>query len=310
MVDMREDAGALVRESVKAAGTLLPVEIVEIIEPGTEAKALVYKGPGGVVGIDPGIFDGYRDTPRRREGIARLTTLDSFISHINRFKSEASAIFAMDNPTAPTLQSVLDYHPEGPADAVGSEPDFGEHRGRYDFPLSDEWKAWKAKNGEGLSMADFAAFLEDHIGDVILAEPGALNEDMEGFMTRTGYENIASPSRLMELSRGLSFNEKSEVREVRNLQSGEAQLLFTAEHVDAVGAPLNIPSLFVVELPVFRFGDYYRLLARLRYRKVGTSIRFSYELWRADKVFDEAFRKAADKAADETGLPLFYGAPE
>jgi hypothetical protein len=308
MTEINVDVGHIVADAVDAARRLGPPEIREISEPITGAKALVRISPDGVGAVDPDIFDAYRAAPRRREGTARLVTLDSFVAHTNRFKSPQSAIFADADPKAPYLLSILDYHPEGPA--AEAVPDFGEHRGIYRFPLSPEWARWTGADTRKMSMTDFAIFLEDNIGDVVETADEDIPEDMAKFANAAGYTSLAGPSRLIELSRGLTVNEKAEVREVRNLQSGEAQLLFASEHVDAAGAPLVVPNLFILALPVFKDDGYYRVLARLRYRKAGGTITFHYELWRADRVFDDAVRRAADRAAEATGLPLFYGHPE
>jgi hypothetical protein len=302
------DAGQMIHDAVEAARDLQRPELVTLHEPETGLRAPALIGPDGITGIEAALFDAYRTRPKRRQGAARLASLDSFIAHANRFKDEHSALFADDSPTVPSLQAVLDYHPGGGADEA--EPRFGDHRGIYRFPLSPEWTTWTAHNGKRFGMVDFAAFLEDHIGDVEAVEPGALPDDMAKFVGAAGYQNAASPSRLIELSRGLSFNERNEVREVRNLQTGEAQFLFTTEHTDAAGAPLTVPNLFLLALPVFRQDGFYRLLARLRYRKDGPKITFHYDLWRPDRIFDDAFRRAAEAAREATDLPLFFGQPE
>ncbi len=100
------------------------------------------------------------------------------------------------------------------------------------------------------------------------------------------------------------------IKEARNLSSGEGQLVFDSQHVDADGKPLTVPNLFMICIPIFARGDLYRLLARLRYRKANGGLVFWFELWRHDLAFEQAFAEACDKVAAATGLPLFIGAPE
>lgn len=187
----------------------------------------------------------------------------------------------------------------------------GKHRAVFPFPLSDEWKAWQEQDKKPMSMIDFAAFLEDRIVDVLDMIPGedSLPEDMQKFVNAIG-GRIASPSRLLELSVGLKVHEKAAVSEAVNLASGEAQIQFVSEHVDASGAPLKVPNLFLIGIPVFRNGQFYRLAARLRYRKSSSGLLFWYDLWRADRVFDHAFRDGCERARVETDLPLLFGTPE
>jgi hypothetical protein len=168
-------------------------------------------------------------------------------------------------------------------------------------------------NGTQLRMVEFAEFLEDRVIDVLhlIPEEDELSEDLQKFINAGGGEAlIATPQRLVELSRGLQVNENSAIREVNRLNSGEAQILFTSEHTDGNGEPLRVPSLFLIGIPVFRNGPIYRLAARLRYRKTPTGIVFWYDLWRHDRTFDHAFKEACERASIETDLPLLLGAPE
>ncbi len=71
-----------------------------------------------------------------------------------------------------------------------------------------------------------------------------------------------------------------------------------------------MPGAFLVAIPVFKGGAPYQIPARLRYRVREKSITWFYELHGVDRVFDHAFSEACAKAANDTGLPLFLGAPE
>ncbi|MFZ2996249.1 DUF2303 family protein [Sphingobium sp.] len=287
-------------------------EIRMIEEPGTGISVpFVLVGNRDPQPIPSRHFDDYRLTPMRRTGTAALTSLDSLIAHAIRFKDEDSAIFANDDRKAPALTVVLDYHRIGAL----SDPRFGQHRAQFAFPLSDEWQAWLDHDGQknAMTMVDFAEFIEEHVIDVLhlIPEEDELSEDLQKFINAGGGEAlIATPQRLVELSRGLQVNESSAIREVRHLSSGEAQISFTSEHTDATGQPLRIPSLFLIAIPVFRNGPLYRIAARLRYRKTPAGVVFWYDLWRTDRVFDHAFKEACQRTEVETELPLFFGKPE
>ena len=275
-----------------------------IKEPGTGVEAPVSVGKNGVSALPASLFDEYRAQPVRRTGTAVLTELDSLIAHVNRFKDADTALFANDNRSSPSITAVIDYHRAG----ADSEPRFGQHRAKFAFPLSDEWKAWTGANKKTMRMIEFAAFLEDRIIDVL--EGGEeLPADMARFVKAIG-GNIASPTRLMEIAVGLKVNEKSAVGETVNLSSGEGEISFVSQHTDGSGKPLKVPNLFLVGVPVFKGGPAYRIAVRLRYRKADGGLMFWYEMWREDRIFDDAFSEAVTKARDETGLPVFMGAPE
>ena len=298
--------GELLHRAVEVAREEMRVDLVELVDPLDGTKAPAFVTSEGVSAIDASAFDEYREAPVRRKGVAALTRVDSFIAHVNRFKDEDSAIFADESPTAPKLTAVLDYHKAGGFDA---DPRHGTHRATYAFPLSPEWQAWFGKSGVAMSMVEFAAFLEDHIVDV-LAEPGSLSDAADAFVKATGGK-FATPTKLIEIARGLQVNEQSVVKEARNLSSGEAEIIFDVQHTSADGKPLKLPNLFVIAIPVFKRSEViYRLIARLRYRKTGDGLKFWFELWRPDLVFTDAFEEAVSTVEKATELPVFIGSPE
>lgn len=314
--------GDLVEALVNMVETRNRAQVIGIKDPVSGVVANVVLAPSGAVTPLPAsTYDDYIDAPRFRRGKAVLTNLDSFIAHVNRFKDSESVVFACDDRTKPSLTCVLDYHPSntvietegGPPEIGVAAPRFGRHRSQFDFPLSDEWQAWSAKNGEknAMGVADFAAFLEDRIGDVAAPGEFAIPQYAETYIDRIGgKDRIATPSQLVELSKGLHINENAAVRNAANISTGEGEVIFTTEHTGEGGAPLRIPTSFQIGIPVFRNDAWYGLVARLRYRLRGGGIVFWYDLYRLDLVFDNAFNFAVEKVRNETGLPALRGAPE
>lgn len=296
--------GELLQTAVETAEKLRRVELVKIVDPrdGTQAPAFLTEGGARIIG--PSDIDPYRVMPIARAGTATHTRLDSFIAHVNRFKGENSVVFAVDNMAGPKLTAIFDYHHAG----HDSDPANLKHKSVYSFPLSDEWKAWSEADGKAMSMTDFAAFLEDHIVDVTADKPQS--DAAKDFLAKSG-GNLASPSKLIEIARGLQVNEASILREARNLSSGEAEVVFQSEHLDANGNKLVLPNAFMICIPIFARSQVFdQILARFRYRKQGGGIVFWFDLWRPDLVFEHAFSEACGQVKAETGLPLFVGMPE
>lgn len=298
--------GSVIEQTVDLVEEYVKPDTGSAIDPLTGTEAPIVRTKDGVEALPASVFNEYLERPRRRRGTAELASLASFIDHTKRFKSDNSAIFANDDRRAPSLTAVLNYHPAG-----DELPEFGDHRGLFRFPLSDEWQAWQASDKKPMGLGDFAAFLEERIVDVEHPSEVEFSDDQaQSFIDKLGGRSkIASPTRLLELSQGLSVNENSVVRETTKLASGEGQVVFQSEHTDANGQAIDIPSLFVVTIPVFRNDGYYRVIARLRYR-VRPALTFWYELWRTDRVFDHAFKLAVEGVKGETGLPVFLGKPE
>jgi uncharacterized protein YfdQ (DUF2303 family) len=250
-----------------------------------------------------GFYDEYRTKPMLRRGTARLGDLASLIGHINRFKDADSVVFANPDRQKPAITAVLDYHCAG---AAGS-PRFGAHRSHYDFPISEEWKAWTGANGKEMSQATFAEFVEAHIVDVVESSPEFKSAAI--FAEKCGV-TFATPAQIMELSRGLAINVEGKFSAGVNLQNGIKQIQFTESHNGQDGAPLKVPGAFLVGIPVFRAESRFQVCVRLRYRKAGPSLNWIMDLWRHDEVFDVAITDACNKVADATELPLMVGTPE
>lgn len=250
-------------------------------------------------------LDKYLTAPERRTGTANVTQLNSFIDHVNRFKDEDSAIFANNDMQNPSLTAIIDYHKK----TYGGDPRFCEHRTHYKFPLSKEFQAWLNADGSTFDQAEFAAFIEDRIADVMHPTADGEDEKLMELKTLLG-GNFAGASTLVALSKNLQVTENAKVKSANNLSSGESSLVYETEHVDDTGAPIKVPNMFLIAIPLFVGGDYYRVAVRLRYRVRAGGIKWSYNLFRVENVFEDAFNGACKEAEEKTALPLFLGAPE
>lgn len=292
-----------VEAAVEAVERLGTIERVSEADTATAPGLLVV--PKGREVVDLRKFQDERlDRPRRLEGIATHTTLDSFIEHTNRFKGPESVIYADDSPKRPVLTAIFDYH-EGHA-----APQFGKHRSKYNFPVSDEWEAWSGLASRGyISQGDFAQWLEDHIADVLL--PSDAHPQTHAKAKAAGIE-LGGPSTLMGLARSLSVHVASEFTQATTLATGEGQLTFKESHTAMQDHKVvKVPSGFALSIPVFRGSLREDVIARLRYRPAGGGkIGFAVLLHGVDAIFRHEFDASAARAAEKTALPVFYGSPE
>ncbi len=242
----------------------------------------------------------YLTRPERRKGVAKLQELESLIEHTNRFKGPNSVLFA--NKDTPSIQCVFNYNEAG---ATG-QAEFGDHRALYTFPFSDQWKAWLDRDEQWMKQDIFAEFIEERIMDI--GDPSAAGE-LAMHLAAVLETSFASATRLVELSRGLSVTVKNQVANHVRLGSGETEMMYKTEHNEPGGAKLKVPGAFLISIPVFQGGAFYKIGVRLRYR-VGGHVEWSYSMHATDRVFEHAFNEACDKAIEGTSLPLFRGAPE
>lgn len=262
--------------------------------------------------------------PARRKGTARFSDLQSIIDWANRFKGETSALFAKADMSAPTLTCIADYHAEGAVDPYADAGDptarHCHHRAIYDFPMSDEWKAWMEVSGKPLEKDDLGEFIEAQAKDIMDPTPAVLkgaesrdNEPWENRLIQTAQKiegRYGQLTQLLAMSKQFQVFETSDLKVSTNRDTGEAEIQFLNEHKAADGRPLNIPNLIIIAIPVFLGGAPYRMPVRFRYRKMGGSVKFILSIYNPEKAFEAAFKEATARATEDTALPLFFGTPE
>lgn len=316
--DTAEGVGVLLANTADFIESRTFARLGNMHTPDGVALPVILSPDGGYRFVQQSEFDAVSDNPRWRRGTANMTSLDSLIAHVNRFGDEDSAVFADDTKSAPKLTAVLDYHRQDTLQGEGDEDGtrvhgeyrHGKHRTAFAFPLSDEWQAWYGRNGQKMGMADFAAFLEDNVLDV--ADVTQPPESAARFVEMNGGKGkIADWSALNALAKSLTIYENAVVTEAVNLSSGEGVLTLKAGHeTEVAGVKTTVPTMFFIAIPLFREGVVYRLPVRLRYRKDRGGVIFWYELWRADRAFQDAFHDAVNQVAEQTEATIFYGSPE
>ena len=257
----------------------------------------------GAAGVDlrsiKSLRDEYRKRPERTSGTSAHDTVESFIEHVKTFKKDNSVIFASREKLS--LTALYDYH-------TASQPDNLGHAAKFAPQKSRQLKTWLAGDGKPMSQAEFAAFIENNILDLTDAPAGdvPIYIDIAAKLATT----IASPSKLLELARGLSIHESSTAKSHVNPSTGEVILEYTTAHADGKGEKLKIPGLFMIAVPVFEGGPLYRVLVRLRYRLEAGKVRWWFDIYQIDASIDSAFEDTITKIVSETEVTLYRGASE
>ncbi|WP_118138468.1 DUF2303 family protein [Oceanicella sp. SM1341] len=248
--------------------------------------------------------------PRRIRRKARAETLAAFVAMVKHHREAHSALF-LSSGDAPELLAVIDYHAPN-----GGTPAFCEHTVSYPFPLAPEWRAWSEGNKTAMSQEAFAQHLTDNAIDIIDPLPGleaAKEEDVpEDVLRLWQYRQaiggrLATRAQMMQFAEGIEIRAHARVKGKVSLQSGRVGMAWEEDHLDSSGAPLEIPNLFLLSLPVFENGPRYAIAAHLRYRVREGKVTWSYDMHRADLARRDALEGAGAFAQEATELPLFYG---
>ena len=245
------------------------------------------------------LFEEWRTAPDRRRGTAKVATRASFIDLVCRHKTADSVLFASTLWPSPHIMAIVNYH------KIGGDADNADHRIRYEFPLTEEFKLWCEKEANPMGQAEFAHFIEDNIADLSVALESEVAKFEDLFKTK-----FAIPTDMIALSRGLRVNVEEKVSGHFMTQSGEAEIKFSTEHKGSDGQALIVPGLFMLSLPVFLDGQDVRIPARLRYRIKDGQVVWTYHLYKWRDALRERVVADLAIAQQQTGLPAYEGAPE
>lgn len=210
-------------------------------------------------------------------GHPKFTRLDSFISYVNQFKSEATLIYA--NSDAVVMYAIIDYHQK-------DKPNHASHIAEFRVPYSDEWTVWSQINDKQQSQVDFAEFIEENRLNIL--EP--LGAD------------------LLEMVSNLQSKTTVEFQSNIKLSNGTAKLSYSENQETKGNGSFEIPNKLVLGLPVFRHETAYRLEAFLRSHIKDGRAYFRIRLDQPKKTFLAAFEDVCTKVQEGTLLEVLHGA--
>lgn len=234
--------------------------------------------------------------PTRKKGTTTLNDAESFISVVNDQKAESrTRLFSTINP--PTFTAVFNH--------IGDEPGWGDHKAKYNAPISVEWGAWVQIDKKKLYQVEMAQFLESNLVDIVFIP--------KADKTAEAPEEVGSPdgATMLEICRTLQAKKDVEFKSAVRLGDGSTQFTYNEEvRGSAANGNLSIPEQFSIGVPVFENGQKYRVDVRFRYRiGQGGDLTMWLELVRPHKVIEDAVKQLREHIAKETSLPILNGTP-
>lgn len=235
----------------------------------------------------------------------RVQDVASLMNYVNRFRNPDSAIFA--DISSNTILGVIDYHTAAnmPAGEVGTPPTavpearHTKHTASLTLPHSIEWATWMAIDGRLMSHLDFSNHLEENSMDILPL--GTMHD-------RLGEIIEDAPTTILELCRELqvksSYGAAGEVRngDYISVEMQKGDDVTTKKNVSLpVSIDLNIPVYFG-EQPV-------HMIAFLRRRVEGGSLKLGIKLQRPEQARQDEFKRIVGEIEQGVMLPTLYGKP-
>lgn len=297
MTSETEAVAALVTSNAHEPQTL------EVEHPDTGEKLIISCVPSNMTARDlTKDLDARMPHPRRRTGTVVVKAMAAFIAMTKRFSSEATVIYC-DDGQRPTFTAVLNDHLR----YGDGTPGHRDHRIVYAPELSPEWQAWTGRDGKLQDSSSFAEFLEERALDLV--DPAAqIPASTQKVIDALGV-SVAAPATVRGLARDITIHVRSTVKEARNLQSGEAQIVFDTQHTDSSGNKLTIPGAFLVAIPIYRGELPFLFVARLRYRVKDGQVLWAFQLAQTDLAKREVMAEMITTIREETECLTIEGTP-
>lgn len=249
----------------------------QIREPG-ELRADITRDGERVVAYS---HEQYADEPNRPRGSAFVRDAASFTTLLAMSEHSGSVIFADEKRAR--LDAVINFH------------DWRDHRIGLTLEPSEQFTRWTRASGQFYSQTDFAELIEDGLAEIV--SPDAAD--------------------MLELAQTFQATKSLQFESGTRIASGAVRFRYL-EEIDAKAGragELDVPSTFVLRLPVWRGGALVEFQASLRYRIGREGLRLGWKIAGLDDILRIAFESAVasvreqlDDAAEHT---LVYGpAPE
>lgn len=226
--------------------------------------------------------------PTRKRGKLEFTQSESLCVYAIKHGCEDESTLYADVDLEKqyfTVLAVIDEH--APNHAC-----WRDHTAKYTPRHAIEWMRWNGKNGKTMTQSEFAAWLEDNLGDIA---------SVEGMPTGTDMLKMA-----------LAFEAAAEKRfkQKINLQSGGLQFEFIDDEDKDTRTKMQVFEKFTLGMPVFEgSNNAYPVESRLKYRVTDGKVTFWYELIRPDRIFSTAVFDQLEDIQSKTGFALLYGKP-
>ncbi len=239
---------------------------------------------GQVLTVTPGEHTNFAVRPVRVTQAVEVRDAASFLAYWGLYSDANSRAFADRDHNK--IVAILDYH-EAANEATEQYARWCKHQVTLQLRYTEEWETWTKKNGEQMSQADFAEFIEDNGPDII--EPKA--------------------AAMYEMASNLQAKRDVQFAQAVQLSNGQTQFAYREEINGTWGSDkLQVPTAFKILIPVYEGQKPVEIIARLRYRINGGKLAMWYQLLHVDRQEREAFESIVQTLRGD-GRSVFIGKP-
>lgn len=227
------------------------------------------------------------ERPKRNTLTISFKDLDSFCNYVRDHATEDSSLYLQPNIKKLEFSALACID-----DCKRNLPNWRQEKVTYIPETSLEWEEWTKNNKEKMRQEEFALFLEEHLCDIV--------DDTNGKTTALTLLNAVT--NLYEV-RNVTYGSKV------SLSNGMASFEFTEKN--GASGKIQVPTEFVIGIPVFEDGPAYTIRAKLRYRidRNNGSLCLWFELQLINRIFKNAIERQSKAISEKLTnvLPIYDG---
>ncbi|WP_418534373.1 DUF2303 family protein [Parasutterella excrementihominis] len=227
------------------------------------------------------------ERPKRNTLTISFKDLDSFCNYVRDHATEDSSLYLQPNIKKLEFSALACID-----DCKRNLPNWRQEKVTYIPETSLEWEEWTKNNKEKMRQEEFALFLEEHLCDIV--------DDTNGKTTALTLLNAVT--NLYEV-RNVTYGSTV------SLSNGMASFEFTEKN--GASGKIQVPTEFVIGIPVFEDGPAYTIRAKLRYRidRNNGSLCLWFELQLINRNFKNAIERQSKAISEKLTnvLPIYNG---
>mgnify|MGYP002599337749 CR=1 FL=1 len=230
----------------------------------------------------------FLDRPKRITGTTEFNEPESFCTFVKDYLTKDSSLYMKADLDKLTFKVLAVFN-----DNKRETSNWCDHRGYYVPCFSPEWKEWNLNNATKLNQVEMAEFIENHIEDIY-------SDKDKGVSAAEVYEAVSN----LHDCRNVTFSSRVDV------SNGMASFAYTEK--TGGEKKLEVPTEFIIGIPIFAGGQPHAIRVKLRYRinRNTGELTLWFELMQIQKVFKQAIDTVAGYIKDELKeqLPIYTGA--
>lgn len=227
------------------------------------------------------------ERPKRNTLTLSFKDLDSFCNYVRDHATEDSSLYLQPNIKKLEFSALACID-----DCKRNLPNWRQEKVTYIPETSLEWEEWTRNNKKKMGQEDFALFLEEHLCDIV--------DDANG--KTSALTLLQAVTNLYEV-RNVTYGSKV------SLSNGMASFEFKEQNGES--GKIQVPTEFVLGIPVFEDGPAYTIRAKLRYRidRNNGSLCLWFELQLINRIFKNAIERQSKAISEKLTnvLPIYDG---